>query len=272
MNCQECGAVLDPSALACPYCRAPTPVAARARDEEQRRASYEAAQHAYAAEHERRVGLDRLERAASTSLWTSLGSIILCCVPVLQAVSIAMYLRARSTAKALGVPVPAKATAGLAVSLATLLGGGAFMTWAFLRDRALATAAEERIAVLEKQTAASAQATSLDAPTACALAELHTLRDGFGGERGHNLTSFQCVGRLTVQSDRASVEDFRFRAESHDKKFTATVCLKRGAKWFVSEMKTDGDCGFTPATGQTALDASAPARSAPIPQGSARVK
>jgi hypothetical protein len=70
------------------------------------------------------------------------------------------------------------------------------------------------------------------------MAESFALKSGWDSHPGYSLQHFDCLGKVTPRSDRAQLGDFRFRWSSSGK-YEVNVCFKRGAKWFVAEMRND---------------------------------
>ncbi|MFO0670624.1 MAG: hypothetical protein U0235_13500 [Polyangiaceae bacterium] len=213
-----------------------------------------------------------LDAAAQQSLLWSLGALLLCCVPGPQIMALVRFAAARKAARALGVPVPAKATTGMVFALVSIVLGVTTIVWSIVRADTLEKQANKRLAELEP-VVARAESPLLDRGTACGLAEQAVLKDGFGGERGYSFEAFECVGKLTATSERATLEDFRFKKESNDENLVVTVCFKRGAKWYVAAVSkgpcgdSDGspDAGGAEAPGMSA----APRTSGPAPRTTA---
>jgi hypothetical protein len=226
----------------CSYCGAPTPNAQRARADEQARQERATAAAAEGAKREQNAASEKMELAANKALILSLVGLFLCFIPILQIVSVVFYARARSLAKQLSVGVPVRATTGFvlsSLSLVVLTGG---IVWAIVDDNQDQERADARIAALDAQARAGALQASLDWATACALAEIHALKDGYGAEKGRNLVHFDCVGKIMQQSGRPMLEHLSFRSNTNDKKFDVAVCFEHGAKWFVSEMNESRTC------------------------------
>jgi len=200
-----------------------------------------------------------MEQAAKRSLILALVGFLLCFIPILQIVSIVSYLRARSLARQLSVSVPAQATTGLVLSSLSIILLTTGITWALVSDNRNQERADARITALHTQMKGGALQPSLDWATACALAEIHVLKDGYAGQKGRDLVHFDCVGKVTQTSGRPMLEHFSFRSDSNDKKFDVGVCFDRGAKWFVSEMNESHACSQS--TAESAAAAAARPRS-----------
>jgi len=241
VKCAQCGALIDPLALACPYCRFTTPagVAARQRAEAeaQQRAQWEAHAH-----YQQQASTNRQVQSSSTHalIWSIAGT-VLCCLP-LGVVGIVFGARARSLAKRLGTPPPARATIGLALGILSCVLSVAFGVYAVVQSQIDKEKTEQRIAALEKSLGTAPSAPALERSTACGLAEVYALRTGWDGRQGYSLEGFECTGKVRRQGDRAELDDFRFRIGTDaSKRFDLRVCFKRGAAWYVSEMR-DGPC------------------------------
>jgi hypothetical protein len=242
MNCAHCGAVVDLTALACAYCRAPTPAAARARAEESASRERALAQHAELERSQRAASSAKMDAAAGKSFVLALVGLVVCFIPILQIISIVFYFRARATARQLSVHVPWKATVGGVLSTISLLSTTVFLTWAFIRDGNLRDRADARIAALTPQANEGALRPTLDYRTACALAEIHALKDGSYGQDGWNLVDFDCKGKLDVKDETATLAAFSFKVETNDVRHDVTVCFSRGSKWYVTELSPTHTC------------------------------
>lgn len=258
MECTRCGAPVEASAVDCAYCGAPTANAERVRAEEQARKERVASEQAEGARREQTALRDQLERVATRTLVLSLIGFFVCFIPILQIISMVSYMRARSMARRLSVAVPAQATTGFVFSSLSLTLAVVGIVWAIVSDNNDQERADMRIAVLDGQARVGSLQPSLDWATACALAEIHALKDGYAGEKGRNLVHFDCVGKIAQAPGRPMLEHFSFRSGSNDKRFDVTVCFDRGAKWYVAEMNESRTCR-QPAT-EPAAAAPAPPR------------
>jgi hypothetical protein len=247
-RCAHCGAVIDPLALACPFCRTVTAagVTARQRDEHERRsrAEWQAQAQAQAQYHDQVAHNVRVAGAASQSLlWSILGS-VLCCAP-LGIVGIVMGVRARSLAAQRGLAAPAKAAVGLALGTLSTVGSIGFFVYAIVASQIEEGESKDRIAAIEKQLGSRVSAPTLDRETACGLAEIHALRNGWQGNRGAALSDFDCLGKVTVEKEHASLDRFRFMYRTGNATYDVHVCYQRGGKWYVTELR-DGPCASSP--------------------------
>lgn len=242
MECARCGADVDPSATVCEYCRAPTPYAERVQAEERAREEREKAKRAEAAKRERDDARQRMEQAASRSFAFALVGMVVCFIPILQIVSVVSYLRARSLSRQLSEAVPWKGTMGFVLSALWLLLVPALIVFAIIRDNGLEERTDARIAVLDAQVRTSALQQKLDWATACALAEIHALKNGYGDQKGKNLIRFDCSGKTAGTPDRPMLEHFSFGSELVDERFDVAVCFERGATWYVKEMTKNHTC------------------------------
>jgi hypothetical protein len=254
MNCAHCGAIVEPTALACTYCRAPTPAAARARAEETAERERALAEQAGVERAQRAAVAAKMDAAASKSFVLALVGFVVCFIPLLQIISVVFYFRARAIARELSVQVPWKATVGGLLSTISFLSMTAFITWAIIRDGNLRARADARIAALSPQADDGALQSALDYRTACALAELYALKNGHFKQDGWNLVDFDCKGKLDVKNERATLTAFSFKIETNDVRHDVDVCFSRGSKWYVTELSAIHDCGASSA---------APAASAP---------
>lgn len=236
-NCTRCGAIVDPVALACPFCKTTTPagVAAHQRAEQQR--AYEAAHAAHASQQEAGAHRARVEALGTKALAASAAGLVICCAPA-SVVGLVLGLKARSAAASRGVPLPTRATLGIVLgALGTILTACAYV-FGFIaseRDRA---ANDARIVAIEAQLGDQPRRARLDNATACALAELHARRTGLNGKSTTSLERFECPGALTQDDARATLEDFTFAPSSSKPLVRVNVCFKRGDRWFVTELST----------------------------------
>jgi len=240
VKCAQCGALIDPLAHSCQYCRFTTPagVAARQRAEAdaQRRAQWEA----HAQYNQQVVTHRQVESSSTHALLWSIAGTVLCCLP-LGVVGVVLGVRARSLAGRLGTAPPARATIGMVLGALSCVLSVGMLVLGFVLAEIEKQEAEERIATIEKQLGARPSAPTLDRNTACGLAEIYALRNGWNGRTGPSLQGFECVGKLRHDRDRAELDDFRFRIGSDQKnRYDLHVCFKRGDAWYVREMREGG--------------------------------
>lgn len=236
-RCERCGANLDPTVLACPYCQMTTRAGVAAQERQSQaayaQATWMAANQAQAQEVERR----RIHGLATQSLVWSIVGTVLFCFPV-GIIGIVQGSRARSAAVARSLPIPGAATIGLWLGIASSITSIGLVTWAsrdVARDEARTKA---RIATIEKTVGTKAESPTLDASTACQLAEARALQQGWNDTRGYSLERFECLGKLTQAGDTAELQDFRFHARSGSEEYRTFVCLKRGARWYADRLST----------------------------------
>lgn len=236
-KCAQCGAMIDPLALACPYCRFTTPAGVAAHQQQQAQAHWSA--------HAQNVQLSaaraRLGATATQALIFGILGILLFCTP-LGIVGIVQGFRARAMAREAHAPMPGTATAGLIlafVSLVTSIGGIVLINRATEEDKAIA---EARAAAIDKRLGDRPSAKLLDRDTACGLAEAHVFREGAQGVSNFNVKGVECVGKLSVLGDdRAELDNVWVKDST--KKHEIKACFKRGGKWYVANTTTSaGDC------------------------------
>jgi len=235
MKCQSCGAMIDPGAYECPFCKAPTPRAAEYRAAQERDAAARAQWDAQRAWQEQNVLRLKMEGAAKQSMLLSIAGIVVCCTP-LGIGGIVQGVRAKKMAETLKTPAPGSATFGLVLGILSTLWSAGFLTWAMIQSHYDQESTQEHVAKLKQKVGDKAQAASLDHGTACALAEIHALETGFDGHPGYSLDKFQCPGKLNARPDGAELETFRF-GWSTSTKYDVNVCFKKGAKWYVTDMR-----------------------------------
>lgn len=237
VSCPRCGAHIDPTALACPYCQTQT---VYGRQQAERHAAYQ--QHAAQAEqaqrlHDRAQRQQALAKKGQHAMFWSLGGTFTCCFPA-ALVGLVMGLNVKSAAKRENIVPPSTAT--VAVVLAAfgfvLFGLGVVL---FIRD---SRENEARILALKAQVDSAPAGAPLEQPLACALTEMELLKEGFAGTSGLNISNFECSGTLEQSGDQARLKDVRFRTSVNDPKRTVAACLTRGTRWSVKELREDGSC------------------------------
>lgn len=241
MTCSYCGADLDLHSPTCQSCGAAIPAEQRQREEEQQRAARAAQQQAEAVRLARASGASKLDDLSLKAFGASMLGILCCFAPIFQIVSLILYFRAKALSRELALELPLKAKIAFVIDIVSFVGGIVFVVWAVISDNRAQDRAASRIGALEAQTNAASQLPSLDFPTACTLSELYALRNGHNSEKGYNLGDFQCVGKVVVTGERASLGDFSFKNDSGDH-FQVTACFTRGSKWYVKELTTAAAC------------------------------
>jgi zinc-ribbon domain len=236
VSCPRCGANIDPSALACPYCQTQTAYG-KQHAEQQAAYRYHAAQAEQArAAHERGQRHAALAKKAQHALLWSIGGTLVCCFPA-AIVGLVMGLNVKSAAKRDGVVAPGTSTVAVVMGVVACALFCVMLT-IYIRD---SRATEERIAALQAQTDGARDRERLERGVACALTELELLKEGFAGTTGINISGFECDGKLEQDGDRATLPNVRFRTSSRDRREVA-ACLSRGGRWSVKELREDGRC------------------------------
>ena len=236
-SCERCGAGLPPDRDQCGYCGT---VSGPARAQLQAAAAWQAqerARHAAQVAIARQTTLSAAEQAASRALMWGLLSFGFFCLPIFNVLSFLAFRRAQAAAREAGVVLPTRAAVGLACSALTALACVGSWGWMVTDIRADNARVEARKAELGRLIGAHPAGTELDHAFACALAEQAVLTNGFGNET--NTGSFRdvdCAGAVRVVQGRAEMPDFKFKVSSSGGQKTATVCFKRGERWFVERV------------------------------------
>lgn len=235
-KCAQCGAMIDPLAHACPYCRFTTPAGVAAHQHAQQQAQQQAQWAAHAQHVQFAAARARLASTATQALVFGILGIVLFCTP-LGIVGIVQGFRARAIAREAHAPVPGTATAGLVLailSLVTSIVGIVLIDRSTQEDKAKADA---RAAAIEKRLGARMSASEIDRDTACGIVEAHLLREGYAGTAGYFLDDIQCIGKLQKTGpDTAEIDTIR--AKNNSTKWEFRACLKRGGKWYVKDTST----------------------------------
>jgi hypothetical protein len=234
MNCQHCGATIDPHVPVCPFCRVTT--AAGAEQQQRQAQEQEALARWTAAQKHQQDGVTRakMTSAATQAVVCGAAGLVLCCTPV-AVVGIVQGARARSMAASLAAPPPMQATLGLFLSSFAVLSSIGWLSYAGIAGSHDKQATNAEATALEKSVAQQASAPVLAHETACTLAHIHFLRAGHEGTSGPYLDGFECHGKLTSNAERARLEDYRFKRSST--KYEVDVCFKRGDRWYVTEAR-----------------------------------
>jgi hypothetical protein len=204
-------------------------------------AAQEQARHAAQVAIARQALLGTTEQAASKTLMWGLLSFVFFCLPIFNVLSFLQFKKAQAAARETGTPVPTRATVGLICSVITALCCVGAWVWLITDIRADSARVEARKAELAKQIAAHPASPTLDHAFACALAEQYVLTNGYQGET--NTGAFRdadCAGAVTVQGARAEMPDFKFKTSSSSPQQSATVCFKKGERWFVERAQATG--------------------------------
>lgn len=242
-RCGSCGAAVDIEALACAYCGAPSPHAVRAK---KARDEAELARE----EDEIRNAQASLDRSGTYAVVWSVVGLVTCCFPFGSAVGLAMALKARKTALHRDWIPPAKATVALVLSGVSLLCCIGFWTLVVVDMRKQ----DARRDQLRAYVTEHAGEDPLTQNTACSIAELHLLEEGYG-EHGRTAAgrAFQCAGRLKLDGERGRLEDVSFKPSGKKDRVHLDACLRHGGRWYVRTMVEAGaDCDENAATSTTA--------------------
>jgi hypothetical protein len=242
MECDGCGAALEPTDLACRYCRRATPFAAQHQAAAREREAKAAAEQAAGVARQQVTAQSELQKASTRALVFALLGSLTCLLPVFSVLSVVSFFRARKIARQLSVDLPAKATLGGILSVFWIVTSPVFLVWAFVRDSALQERADRRILALEAQIAAPAQAPVLDGVTACALAELHALKTGYSGTKGKDLGHFDCPGAMSGSAAHPVLGRISFGTEHDNTRYSVAACFDRGTRWFVKELNAAHTC------------------------------
>ena len=242
MECAGCGADLGPTDVACRYCQRPTPYAAVHAREERARQERAAAAQAASVQRERSAAYTELDKLAKRSFIFSLLTLVTCGLPVFPILSILAWRRTRDLARRHSVDVPGRATFGLVLSSLALVLLPVSIVVGIVTDNASEARTAQRIGELETKVAATASAPTLDWQTACSLAELYALRNGYSEQRGKNLIQFDCGGTMSGTPARPVLDRVAFSTDVNDKRFEVSACFEKGARWSVRELRADRTC------------------------------
>ncbi|HEY2407500.1 MAG TPA: hypothetical protein VGI10_15925 [Polyangiaceae bacterium] len=123
------------------------------------------------------------------------------------------------------------------------------------------------------QSLNKSDANRLDHVSACELAELYLLTNGYDGNTHvAQFKDFECAGALKTEPSLATLEDLKFRTNSTGSLQTVAVCLKHGDRWFVDRV-TRRTCDVDAASAAASADGGRldagkkpqPKRAAPAP-------
>lgn len=228
--CENCGAALVIEAAECAYCRHPNPHFQQREQARQQALSD-------AAEAEKREQARRIDRKATYALVFAVLGLLCCLLPIPGIVAVVLGRRSSSLAQLHGIQEPTKATLAVVLGLIPIPVAVLFYGWVIVREIERA----ERIEELEVHVAAPSQVEVLQVATACELAELRLLRDGLEEHTGSGFEAFECAGRLTLNGDRASLDDFTFNHTGAGRT-SLRVCFTRGTKWAISGFRKQASC------------------------------
>jgi hypothetical protein len=216
--------------LKCEYCGAASPHAVRA---QQARSEADLARE----EDEIQSAQKALDRSATTALVWSIIGLVVCCVPVPGIVAIVLGRRVRVRSAARGWVPASTASVAMALGAVNLCIFVAFFVLVAGEMREL----DELKAQLHAQAEVGASAEVLAQPTACALAELRLLEDGWKKHRGNNTMaeSFECDGKFEVQGDTGVLKDLSFKKNSKIR-VILDACLVRGERWHIDRIVLAG--------------------------------
>jgi hypothetical protein len=247
-TCDKCGASLQPGARQCPYCQTTTPYGLQAQQTDIQQQQWSAAQAQQTLLQAQLLGGGRIEAAATAALLWSLASIVFFCIPIPAIAGVVMGLRARSLAQSLRLSAPVRGTVGLVISALSGVGFVVFMIWAVVSSQHDVAQINKRKTELEKQIGAKATAATLDQSTACAMAELKILSEGHNGSSTY-FQDYECLGKVSGDTDRASLEDFQYKESGTGPIKKITLCFKHGARWHVDNVLDEGKCADDPSAG-----------------------
>jgi hypothetical protein len=236
VTCERCGAALDTQAQSCPYCGTQTAFGLRVAADQAAFAQHAAQVTRARQEDERRAAAEPLRKKSLYALVCSLLGTLFCCVP-LTVLGVVLGLRAKALARQHQLVAPVSSTAAVVL--------GAFGALLFVVVVALffldQHRHEQRVEQLSRAIERAAGAATLDQRTACTLAEHRLLVDGWQDKPGLSISDFECAGKVEQDGDRAVLRDVRFRA-SPDPRTSVKVCLSRGTRWSVAEVRAAGEC------------------------------
>lgn len=277
MNCERCGAIIDPTALACPYCHLTTPAGVLA---QQNQASADRAREQWvqAVSYQKdQATAMQINSAATQSVWLSVAGIFLCgCFP-LGVVGVVQAMRAKAMAQAQKMEPPPRAQIGFILGIISCVFSVGVIIAALISSSNDQKRADARVVEIDKQLGTKPNDATIDRATACLMAEEAAIKTGFDNNAGYVLKNYDCPGRLLPSADTAQLEDFHFDYSTTH--YKVNVCFKHGAKWFVENLSEDpcdfgavgGDAGSAPAATATSTS-TAPSqhrtKHVPQPEGS----
>jgi hypothetical protein len=165
--------------------------------------------------------------------WAMAG-LVLCCIPIPAVVALVLAIRTQKAAKQHGNVVPGRATAALVISVATLMLFFGAMTVYAVDSHLKESRARELQDIVERTWTS----TVIDHTTACSLAELKLIKDGFEGKSWTLGDSFSCHGKLEQTGERAVLHDGETGIGGN--RAHVMACLKRGERWMVEKLLREG--------------------------------
>jgi hypothetical protein len=236
ITCQRCGATLDASATACPYCHTQTQYG-RELGAHQAAYQYHAAQAEQARrEAEHRAHQEAVKKKSGQALIWSIVGLVTCCSP-LAIVGLVMGLNVKSAAKKVAVLPPGSSTAAVVLGVCSLLIFSLGVTMYVIDSREK----DARVETLKSRIEGRLSGSDIDQQSACALVEIQLLEDGYADKSGISIDGFQCDGKLELEGETATLRDVRFRTSSTER-YAVAACLVRGNRWSLKELRADGRC------------------------------
>lgn len=225
-NCPQCSAPLEPLATKCPYCNAVTPKgrveAERAEYEARQRQAQQQQYAAAQASMAQAVASQEVSQAATRSLIATVVAFFSCCAPVGWLGAFFAW-QAISKAGKHGIAKPTSAYIALGLSLF----GSITSVSVVVLSQIDAKKKESRIATLESGLVTTQKAATLDAKTACTLAEVHFLREHVLPAEG----TLTCNGALSANEKSATLDSVVVQKAGGPG--TYRVCFAKGSRWYV---------------------------------------
>lgn len=225
-NCPSCSAPLDPLSTKCAYCNAVTPKgrveAERAEYEARQRQAQQQQYAAAQASMAQALASQEVSQATTRSLIATLLGFFSCCAPVGWLGAFFAW-QAISKAGKHNIPKPTGAYVALGLSLF----GSITSVTVIVLSQIDAKKKEGRIATLESGVVSQRKAASLDAKTACTLAEAHFLREHVLPADG----TLSCNGALAGNEKSATLDGVVVQKAGGPG--TYRVCFSKGSRWYV---------------------------------------
>ncbi len=224
--------------LKCGYCGVASPHAVRA---QQARSQADLARE----EDEIQSAQKALDKSATAALVWSIVGLVVCCIPIPGIVAIVLGRRVRIRSAARGWVPASTATAAMVLGAVNLC---IFATFVVLVSNQMKELTELK-AALHAKAEAGANAKALAQPTACALAELRLLEDGWQEHMGSNTMAetFECDGKFETQGDTGVLKNLSFK-DTKKGRISLDACLLRGERWHIDRIVAAGTpCDAPPA-------------------------